>query len=207
MLTDYQKVLALVTTISPAYLVAIIAAVLFNYALRFIKWSYFLGLIGIKVPLRLNLWIFFSAFTMVLSPAKLGELVKSFLLKARLGIPVAKTAPIILAERLTDLLGLLILCAIGFSQFAFGGRTLVLVGIVMSAGVFAVTRPSFWEMLSRLISGKSRFAKLSESIKAMQKSTQDLLSLKSLAFSVPLSAISWGGRRPGPLSYFQINGP
>lgn len=193
MLTDYQKVLALVTTISPAYLAAIMAAVLFNYALRFIKWSYFLSILGLKVPIKLNLWIFFSAFTMVLSPAKLGELVKSFLLKARLGIPVARTAPIVVAERLTDLLGLLILCAIGFSQFAFGGRTLALVAIIMSAGVLAVTRPSFWGMLNRLISGKSRFARLSESIKVMQQSTQNLLSLKSLAFSVPLSAISWGG--------------
>ncbi len=193
LLTDYQKVIALVTAVSPGYLIAIITAVLFNYALRFIKWNWFLGILGIKVPLKLNLWIFFSAFTMVLSPAKLGELVKSFLLKSRLGVSVARTAPVVVAERLTDLLGLLILCAIGFSQFAFGGRTLALVAMLMTVGILAVTRPAFWGMLERLLSGKTRLARLRESIKAMQQSTSDLLSLKSLAFSVPLSALSWGG--------------
>jgi len=193
LLTDYHKVIGLISTISPSYLIAIIAAVLFNYALRFIKWNWFLGILGIKVPLRLNLWIFFSAFTMVLSPAKIGELVKSVLLKSRLGISVARTAPVVVAERLTDLLGLLILCAIGFSQFAFGGKTLVLVAVVMTAGILAITRPSFWGMLDRLLSGKSRLTRLRNSIQAMQQSTRNLLSLKSLAFSVPLSALSWGG--------------
>ena len=193
LLTDYHKVIGLLTTISPAYLITIIAAVLFNYALRFIKWNWFLGILGIRVPLKLNLWIFFSAFTMVLSPAKLGELVKSFLLKSRLGISVARTAPVVVAERLTDLLGLLILCAIGFSQFTFGGRTLALVAVVMTAGILAITRPAFWGMLDRLLSGKARLAKIRNSIQAMQQSTRDLLSLKSLAFSVPLSALSWGG--------------
>jgi len=193
MLTDFQKVLALVSTISLRYLALIITAVLFNYTLRFIKWNYFLGIVGVKVPLKLNLWIFFSAFTMVLSPAKLGELVKSFLLKSRLGFAVARTAPVIVAERLTDLLGLLILCAIGFSQFAFGGRTLLLVAILMIVGITAITRPEFWGMLDRLLSGKTRMSRLRESIRAMQQSTRDLLSLKSLLISVPLSALSWGG--------------
>ena len=193
MLTDYKKVLALISTISLRYLALIITAVLFNYALRFIKWNYFLGIVGVSVPLKLNLWIFFSAFTMVLSPAKLGELVKSFLLKARLGFSVARTAPVIVAERLTDLLGLLILCAIGFSQFAFGGRTLLLVGVLMITGMVAITRPAFWGLLDRLLSGKARASKLRESIRAMQQSTRNLLSLKVLLISVPLSALSWGG--------------
>jgi uncharacterized protein (TIRG00374 family) len=206
LLTDYQKVIDLFSNISPSYLIAIVSAVLFNYALRFIKWNWFLGILGIKVPLKLNLWIFFSAFTMVLSPAKIGELVKSFLLKSRLGISVAITAPIVVAERLTDLLGLLILCAIGFSQFAFGGRTLVLVAVVMTAGILAITRPAFWGMLDRILSGKTRLVKLRESIKAMQQSTRDLLSLRSLAFSVPLSALSWGGEGVALYLIFQSMG-
>lgn len=193
LLTDYQKVISLITAISPAYLMMIVASVLFNYALRFIKWHWFLGILSIKVPFKLNLWIFFSAFTMVLSPAKLGELVKSFLLKSRLGIPAARTAPVVVAERLTDLLGLLILCSIGFSQFAFGGRTLILVTLVMTAAIVAITRPSFWEMLDRILSHKSGLTRLRQSIRAIQQSTRDLLSLKSLLFSVPLSALSWAG--------------
>jgi uncharacterized protein (TIRG00374 family) len=192
-LTDYHKVISLLGTISPGYLLAIIASVLFNYALRFIKWNYFLGIVGVSVPFKLNLWIFFSAFTMVLSPAKIGELVKSFLLKSRLGIAVGRTAPVVVAERLTDLLGLLILCAIGFSQFAFGGKTLALLAVIMTGGILALTRPSFWRILDHLLSGKAKLNKIRESIKAMQQSTRDLLSLKSLAVTVPISALSWGG--------------
>lgn len=193
LLSDYRRVLQLIISISPSWLVLIITSVLFNYALRFAKWNYFLHVLKIKLPLKLNLWVFFSAFTMVLSPAKLGELIKSVLLKARLGIAVSVTAPIVMAERLTDLIGLLILCALGFSQFAFGGNTLLLAGVMISGAIMIITRPGFWSIIDRSLNLHHQLHRFKSPVRAIQQSTSNLLSFKSLLLTVPLSAISWAG--------------
>ncbi len=193
MFSDSGKVLQLLGQINPGWLPLIIGSVLFNYLLRFIKWQFFLGQVGVKVPLKSNLWVFFSAFTMVLSPGKIGELVKSFLLRGRHAVPVAKTAPVVMAERVTDLLGLVILCLIGFSQFAFGGRTIFFAAALMVMSIIMITRPRLWQAIDRFFARFSALSRFRRPIMVIQSSTSDLFTLKSLFFTVPLSAISWAG--------------
>ena len=52
-----------------------------------------------------------------MTPGKLGEAVKALLLRESRGIPAARTAPIVIAERFTDLVGLLLLAAVGAFTF------------------------------------------------------------------------------------------
>lgn len=193
MFSDYRKVIDLFTSIDPFWIPLIILSVLHNYVLRFIKWCFFLRVVEVQVPFRQNLWVFFSAFTMVLSPGKIGELVKSFLLRARFAIPVAKTGPIVMAERVTDLLGLVILCLIGFSQFAFGGRTLLIVAILLLCAIFMLASSAFWKQVDRFLAGFNRLKKFRKPVMLIQESTVGLLSIKSLLITIPLSALSWAG--------------
>ncbi len=191
---DLGKVTALLKGMPPKLICYAILAVLFNYLLRFLKWTFFLRLIGVSVPTGQSLWIFLSAFTMVLSPGKLGEVMKSVLLKARYGLPVSRTAPVVLAERVTDLLGLFLLSIIGSSRFAFGGKTVAGVGLLLFSGVFLMTRASFWSWIDTAILAKvQRLGKLRGSFRVLEESTKNLLSPLSLLVSVPLSAVSWAG--------------
>ena len=49
-----------------------------NYVFRFIKWEYYLSLIGVKgLPWRDSALIFFSGLGMVITPGKVGEWIKS----------------------------------------------------------------------------------------------------------------------------------
>ena len=75
-------------------------ATLANYFLRFARWHYYLGVIGVqKVSPRDSLLIFLSGFSLTITPGKLGEVLKSFLLKSRFGTPVSYSASIVVAER------------------------------------------------------------------------------------------------------------
>jgi hypothetical protein len=90
----------------------ILGLTLLNYALRFVKWHYYLGRIGARgVGLGSSLAIFLSGLTMAMTPGKVGELLKSVLLRRVAGTPVAASAPIVMAERLTDGVALLFLSA------------------------------------------------------------------------------------------------
>jgi len=107
---------------------------------RFIEWHYYLGVIEAQHRISLidSLIIFVATFTMVVSPGKAAELVKSVLLKIRTqavdndgnikqeGVAVAKSAPIVIAERVIDGLAVIILMTI----------TLFLAGDTLNLGTY-----------------------------------------------------------------------
>jgi glycosyltransferase 2 family protein len=191
---DLGRVRVLLASVEPGRFLLMMIAVLGNYALRYGKWRFFLGRLGIRLPWRDDLWIFLSAFTMVLSPGKIGEVVKSLWLKARFGLPVARTAPVVVAERLTDLLGLLVLAGWGWSRFAYGGNLLLTLGSGLVLLIGLMTRPWFWAAIDRLLLSRwKRLEPLRRPFRVLEDSTGTLLSPSALAVAVPLSAVSWAG--------------
>ncbi|MCA9602807.1 MAG: flippase-like domain-containing protein, partial [Myxococcales bacterium] len=91
-----------------------------NYVLRFARWELYLRALGLRIPTFDSALIFTSGFTMSVTPGKLGEVFKSALLREAHGVPVERTAPIVLAERLTDLIALVLIASVGCLRFPFG---------------------------------------------------------------------------------------
>ncbi|HVR03618.1 MAG TPA: flippase-like domain-containing protein, partial [Polyangia bacterium] len=79
-----------------------------NYLVRFVRWEYYLRVLGVRVAPRDSLSVFLAGFALTVTPGKLGEAVKALLLRASHGVPAARTAPIVIAERVTDLVALLL---------------------------------------------------------------------------------------------------
>jgi uncharacterized protein (TIRG00374 family) len=84
-----------------------------NYLVRFVRWERYRTLLGIQLARGTSFTIFLAGLALTVSPGKMGETFKSFLIKGITGTPVHKSAPIVVAERFTDLLGFLILVAVG----------------------------------------------------------------------------------------------
>src|SRR5690606_23633750 len=86
----------------------------FNYVLRFAKWEYYLRALHIeRIPLVNNVLVFLSGFVLTVSPGKVGEVFKSAILERTYGVPTHLTAPIIVAERLTDVIAVVMLILVG----------------------------------------------------------------------------------------------
>ena len=92
----------------------ILAGTLFNYLLRFIKWHYYLGLIGIT---NLDKWtsarIFVAGFPLAVTPGKVGEALKGVWLNHTSGVPTSQGISVVLAERISDGLAVLALSSLG----------------------------------------------------------------------------------------------
>jgi glycosyltransferase 2 family protein len=97
-----------------------------NYVIRFLRWQLYLRYQHVTVPLGSSALVFGSGLSLAITPAKLGELVKSYLLRELHGIPATQTAPVVIAERVTDLVALLVLAVIGVAVYGVQ-TTLVLV--------------------------------------------------------------------------------
>ena len=111
--------------------------VLGNYGLRFLRWQYYLRLLGVSVPTGLSALVFTAGFVMSVTPGKMGEVFKSWLLYEYRQIRVARTASIVVAERLLDLVALVVLVSAGSAAFE-RGRAVAVVGAAVVAGVVAV---------------------------------------------------------------------
>lgn len=162
-----------------------------NYALRFVRWQRYLGVVGVTVPTRDSLRIFIAGFVMSISPAKVGEVLKSALLKEQHDIPVERTAPIVLAERLTDLLALIALVALASSTHP-DGLPIALAGGALVTGVLVV-------LLSERIAGfllalaerLPRAERLVPKLRDAYVATRLLLGGRALVMGTTFAIVGW----------------
>lgn len=121
-------------------LASVLAAVCFtfmSYGLRFLKWQYFFHVTDLKVTIRKNMTVFLIGLFLSITPGKIGELVKSYVLERDENIPYARSIPIIFYDRLTDLLAMLGLIGVGFLFYPLGLLPFgILVGLLVLAMFF-----------------------------------------------------------------------
>jgi uncharacterized protein (TIRG00374 family) len=92
-----------------------------NYILRFLKWEFYLSRLAIRgIPKVDSFLTFLSGFVLTVTPGKVGEVFKSLVLFETYAVPIPKTAPIVVAERVTDLIGVIVLIVLGSLGFSGG---------------------------------------------------------------------------------------
>lgn len=171
----------------------IIGAILLNYLLRFLKWQYYLRITRVTSLSRFDSWlIFISGFTMVMTPGKVGEVLKAYLVRTRTGAELSRTIPIVLIERLTDGMATLLLIGIGVIVFPFGWP-------IFAAGLFAATmfmvliqRESMVFAVFRRLR-RTRIRARVNALEGLYRSARFLLEPRPLAVAVGLGVVSWFG--------------
>lgn len=112
----WRDVWAAITLVGPWVLLGLLALSLSNYLLRFLRWAGYLALLDAPVDWRINLNAYFAGFALTTSPGKLGETLRSVLLKPY-GVPTTSSLAAFFAERASDLLAILVLTAIGLWSY------------------------------------------------------------------------------------------
>ncbi len=124
-----------------ALLVPVILLKFVAWFCRFMQWHYYLGVIDAndKISRFDSVILFISGFTMAVSPGKIAEMLKSVVLKTKTGIPIARSAPVIIAERVVDGVAVIVLA---FVALVLAGDGIDLGNyrymIYLSAGLLAV---------------------------------------------------------------------
>jgi len=168
----------------------VLAAALGNYALRFLKWDYYLRCLAVPLPRRQSLLVFLAGFTMSITPGKVGELLKAFLVRDLVGTELSRTASVVMAERLTDVAGLLILSALGVTALPHGGVLLAAVAVVLALAVAALRTRRLGDRLHAALQG-GRLARLAEPLRLFLGAGRTLMAPGALALTIALSAVSW----------------
>lgn len=115
----------------------VLGLTLFNYTLRFFKWHYYLGQVGVKgYPLHRSARLFVGGFPLAVTPGKVGEVLKAIWLKRECGVPAPMGVAVVAAERISDGLAVLVLSTLGviaYPQYwpAFVSVLALLAGIIV----------------------------------------------------------------------------
>jgi glycosyltransferase 2 family protein len=169
----------------------------FNYFLRFLRWHFFLKKVGFKKTIepRESGLIFLSGLPLTLSPGKTGEVLKAYFLKRITGDHLSRTIPVVIAERLTDGLGALILLAFGFSTYQYGWLAIFFALISCGVFIFVVYSSFAWKIVTTFIEKASQkrpfLAKINYRLASFRKVLLDLISWKSLTGASLLAATAW----------------
>lgn len=173
---------------------AILGLTLLNYLLRLAKWHAYLRLIGAgHVPLGESVLIFFAGLSMTITPGKVGEWVKSYLLSRRHGVPFSASAPIILAERLTDGVAMLLLALGGLSLYGYGLELSLIVFVGAGAVVLFTQVPAFPLALIGAAERVPLLAARAHHAHSFFESARRLLRLPALTAAIAVGVVSWGG--------------
>jgi len=176
-----------------ALLPAILGLTLLNYSLRFVKWDYYLHCLDLRVPRLVSLKIFIAGLSMAITPGKVGELLKSYFIKRYNGIPMSRTAPVIMAERLTDGLAMLLLAAGGLALYGIGWKGLLAILLVAIVLIGVI---QYRPLALRLLGWGERLPVLrrfAQGLHAFYESAYVLLRWRPLLLAVGIGLVSWSG--------------
>ena len=118
-ISDLSEVYDQLSKMDISYLPIILLLIPLSWMAIFTRWNLLLKNSDIHVPIKDNLKIYLSGFALSITPGKIGELIKSQLLKTKFGIPREKTAPIVLVEQLYNIIGIIGVSILGLWYFEF----------------------------------------------------------------------------------------
>jgi glycosyltransferase 2 family protein len=165
-----------------------------NYAFRFAKWQYYLRRLGVTgVGMLDSLLVFLSGFVLTVTPGKVGEVFKSAVLARTHGVPAERTAPIVLAERLTDAIGVIALIVVGSGAFAGGLGWALAGGIAVSTGVLLIVWDRPARALLRLLAARGGVAgRIAPKLAVAFDSLKVVAGPAALLWPTALSIVAWG---------------
>lgn len=186
---DFGSLLSAIEKFNWIFIPVMLILVIIAYIVRFLKWSLFLKSVGVHLKLKDNLFVFFSGMGMIITPAKVGEIWKGWLIKDINGESLSKTVPVVITDRVTDVIGLVILSLLGILYYKDGIYILAAL-ILIFAGFFVAVRSE--KISSRIISMlENRAGKYSKDIKTMHSTFLQLISPKNIVGLSFLSAFAW----------------
>ena len=153
-----------------------------NYVLRFVRWQLYLRMQQVRVPVASSAVVFGAGLSLSITPAKLGELVKSYLLREMHDVPAPRTAPIVVAERVSDLIALLCLAVVGVAVYGVDPTFAIAAGALIAVGLVLLAWPRPTHAIIDLATRPARLRRLREPLH------ESLGHLASLCRPLPLVA-------------------
>lgn len=189
----WEEVRASLSQVTWGDLLLLLLLSLINYLLRFVRWGKYLRLQGYQVPGLANLRIYVSGFALTTTPGKAGEALRSLLLKPY-GVCYPHSLAALLAERLGDLMAVLLLACVGLYAYEPARPVVAVMALVFIFGIWLLQQHALLGRIESWLMRRfhKRVAHLVSGFIDTLRHSGGLLSLPLLAYSLGMGIIAWG---------------
>jgi uncharacterized protein (TIRG00374 family) len=188
---DWHELTTALESMKWVYIPAVLTLASLNYIVRFGKWHYYIRHLGFCVGRIDNLVIFLAGLIMSITPGKMGEVLKSYLLKVLDRTPMCRTAPVVFAERLTDLVALLILTVVGGYALSGAGGALIAGMIIVILILVMVSSESLHGLVLGHLHRFQRIRSFIVKIETSLESARSLVAPRPMILTSAISVPAW----------------
>jgi uncharacterized protein (TIRG00374 family) len=128
---------------------------------------------------------------MTITPGKAGEFLKSYLIRELNGTSISHSAPVVIVERLTDVIAIIILSMYGVFSYHYGSKALIFCAAIVLIFLFVFSYHPLTNNLIKTLYKLPFFSKISYKIETAYQSTHILMTPKPLLLTIILSLVSW----------------
>jgi len=189
--SDFNLVSEKITNFKISYLPLILLLVSTSWIPIFIKWHLLLKNCEIDIPLRKSIAVFFAGIAFEITPGQIGSLIKSQLLKTSSNIPRTKTVPIIVAEKVYDLIGAIPASIIGIIILGMDFYLIIIAILALAVIFFFMFYRPASEIFFKRVTKTKFFSKYVENISEFDKIVQKSTNVKAATVCILLGVTYW----------------
>ena len=189
--SDFNIITEKISNFKINYLPLILFLVTASWCPVFIKWHFLLKNCEIDIPLTRSITVFLSGLAFDITPGKLGALMKSQILKTSFNIPRTKTAPIILVEKVYDLIGAILASIIGIIILGMDVYLIIIAILVLAMVFFFLYYRPASELFFKRVTKTKFFSKYVENISEFNKTVQKSTNVKVATICILLAVTYW----------------
>ena len=190
-ISDYNVISEKISNFKINYLPLILFFVSASWIPLIIKWHFLLKNSEVDVPLTKSIAVFFSGVAFEITPGQIGALIKSQILKTSYNIPRTKTVPIVIVEKVYDLIGAILASVIGIIIL---GMEIYLIAIAISVLAFIFFfmyhKPAS-ELFFNRITKLKFFSKYIENISGFYETVQKSTNVRAATICILLALAYW----------------
>ena len=190
-ISDYNIISEKISNFKINYLPLILFLVSASWTPLFIKWHFLLKNCEIHVPLKKSILVFLSGPAFEITPGQIGALVKSQILKTSSNIPRTKTVPIIVVEKVYDLIGAVLASIIGIVILGMEPHLIIIAILVLVTIFFFVYYRPASEIFFKQITKRKFFSKYVENISDFYEIVHKSTNVKVATICILLALTYW----------------
>lgn len=190
--TGWEETMAQIARLTLWQGAVLLALSLANYLLRGFRWHLFARRLGIPTSLLQDQRHFLGGFAMVVTPGRVGELVRMRWLKRETGWNYDRTAPLALMDRASDLAAMAIILALSVAMTAGGmGGALPVAALALLAAWTATHPRLLAAIVTRVYLMTGRFPRLFARVRLAARSLKRFTNAATILPALALGVTGW----------------
>ena len=157
----------------------------------FARWHLLLVNSKIFIPKKNSFVIYLSGIALTIIPGKVGELVKSQLLKTKFGIPRSKTVPIVILEQFYTLVGLIVISFFGIWYFELGTYVIGFFTAVLVFSFILISSKRIFNKLMVILEKRKITSKIVEPLSLSYDTIRKSIRGPIVFYATALTSIFW----------------